>query len=353
MSLEKPQDGPITEKDTSKRSAPERGCHSEPRDIFVNNIPFNVTEAGLITALKRMFGKLDGFKGVKKVNTQRGFAILEFSSGESAEDAVTKNQNAKLGPRTLNVKLSDPMGAKVRRIERENESNQQRSDVLGHETDPNPDCWFCLANPSVDKDLIYTLDPSAEIYMSLSKGPISDLHSFVCPVTHFGCFAQASETVKNLCLEYSESFTSKMDAEGMDTIIFERWIPLNSTAANHMQVHLVPVLKEKNREIDWTALLKEKGISAGIDFVQVRDHSEVAQKLAGVLNRVSYLFLSVSDGAERKCWLGIGKMSFTFPREIVCSALGCPERIDWRSCEASVAETEKNVGKLRSLFHPS
>ena len=353
MSLEEPQDGPIPGKESLKRSAPERGPYSESRDIFVNNIPYNVTEAGLMTALKRMFGKFDGFKGVKKVNTQRGFAILEFRSSESAEEAVTKNQNAKLGPRTLNVKLSDPMGAKARRIERENESHQQRSEHLGHETDPNPDCWFCLANPSADKDLIYTLDPSAEIYMSLSKGPISDLHSFVCPVTHFGCFAQASETVKNLCLEYSHSFTSKMEAEGMETIIFERWIPLNSTAANHMQIHLVPVHKDKSREIDWAALLREKGTSAGIEFVEVRDHNEVSQKLAGVLNRVSYLFLSVPYGTERKCWLGIGKMSFTFPREIVCGALGCPERIDWRSCEASVEETEKNVGKLRSLFHPS
>ena len=326
---------------------------SETREVFVSNMPYNVSEAGITTALKRIFSKAPGFVCVKKVTTQRGLAMIEFGSHAEAEAAVQMNQDVKIGPRTLSVKLNDPLGAKSRRIDRESVITDQRSKSLGHDTHPNPDCWFCLANPGADTQLIFAVDPTAEIYMSLSKGCITPLHSFICPVTHFGCFAQASDKVRELCIEYSDQFSQKLATEGMETIIFERWIPMNATAANHMQIHLVPIDKDKNDAIDWRNIIRDQGKKVGIDFIRINSQDEVTRKMEGILNRVSYMFISFQVGDQREFWLGIGKMSFTFPREILCSGLGCPERIDWRACESDFETETSTVNRLKAMFNPS
>lgn len=326
---------------------------SETKEVFVSNMPYNVSEAGITTALKRIFSKAKGFVGVKKITIQRGLAMIEFESHAEAEAAVQMTQDVKIGPRTLSVKLNDPFGAKARRIERESGITDQRSLALGHDTHPNPDCWFCLANPGADTQLIFAVDPAAEIYMSLSKGCITPLHSFICPVTHFGCFAQASDKVRDLCCEYSERFCDKLATENMGTIIFERWIPMNATAANHMQVHLVPIEKERNQAIDWRNIIRDQGKKIGIDFIPINGQADVTRKMEGILNRVSYLFISFPAGDHREFLLGIGKMSFTFPREILCTGLGCPERMEWRSCESDPETEASTVDRLKSLFNPS
>jgi hypothetical protein len=323
------------------------------RELFISNIPYNVTEAGVVTALKRIFAKQKGFVGIKKVTPERGFATVEFETPADAEAAVASKGEVKLGPRTLNIKLNDPHGAKVKRMEREARANEQRSETLGHDTDPNPECWFCLANPSGDKNLIFAVDSSAEAYVSLSRGAITPLHSFVCPVTHFGCFAQASDQVRNVCVEYCSKMSDAMESIDMDTIVYERWIPMNANAANHMQVHLVPIEKSKNSKIDWSRILKDKGRQSGVEFIRVKDHFEVAEKMKGILNRVSYLFISFMVDGKLENWLGLGKLGFTFPREVICSGLECPDRVDWKTCVADSETENTQVERLRSLFYPS
>jgi RNA recognition motif-containing protein len=325
---------------------------NEISEVFISNIPFNVSEAGLISALKRIFSKSPGFVQTKKVTTDRGFAIVEFESAEAAKDAIDQNRNTKLGPRTLNMKLNDPGGAKARRMEREVLEKDQKGEE-DRDTDPNPDCWFCLANPNAERSLIFGVDPSAEVYLSSSKGPITPMHSFVCPVTHYGCYAQADEKVRRLCDEYGKKMTEEMQKLEMETIIFERWIPLHSKAANHMQVHFIPFDKSKFADIEWSHILKDQGRKMGVDFIRVRDHEEVCEKMRGILNKVSYLFMSFPCDGERENWLGVGKLSFTFPREVICSGLKCPERTEWKSCEVTPDEASKIVETLRNLFYPS
>jgi hypothetical protein len=339
--------------DGFKRSREESNSSNGIRELFISNIPYNVSAAGVETALKRVFAKSRGYIGIKKLSLDRGFATVEFESSDDAQSAVDNCQSVKLGPRTLNVKLNDPMGAKNRRIEREAAVNDQRNIGGDQDTDPNPDCWFCLANPNGDKELIYAVDPAAEVYVSASKGPITSFHSFVCPVTHFGCFAQATEFVRSTCLEYCSKMRTVMNDVGHETIIYERWIPMNANAANHMQIHMVPIDKEVYAKADWAKLLKQKGKEAGVDFVRITSHEDVPDKCAGILNKVSYLFMSFPSSDGQECYLGMGRLGFAFPREIICSGLEKPERVDWKSCVGDSESQAETIERLRGLFCPS
>ena len=128
---------------------------------------------------------------------------------------------------------------------------------------------------------------------------------------------------------------------------------MNANAANHMQVHLVPIDKSKNSKIDWSRILKDKGRQSGVEFIRVKDHFEVAEKMKGILNRVSYLFISLMVDGKLENWLGLGKLGFTFPREVICSGLECPDRVDWKTCVADSETENTQVERLRSLFYPS
>jgi diadenosine tetraphosphate (Ap4A) HIT family hydrolase len=333
-----------------KRSRERSIGEKELRDVFVSNIPYDVSQAGLEGALKRMFGKFEGYLGVKRLMLQRGFAIVAFDSGENASAAVEFAQDLKLGPRKLFVKVNDPEGAKKQRMEREVQQDAQRSTGFHVDTSPNPDCWFCLANPKFENHVVFAVDEKASVYAALAKGGIAKYHCLIAPVTHYGCYAAASEEVQNTCNEFVDKISETVAAMDRDVVVYERWIPMNSTAANHMQIHFVPVERDSN--IDWSEIVKSKGKEAEIEFIRVNSHADVVEKMKGILSRVSYLFISFpgSDG-KRESWLGIGRMSFPFPREIVCAGTKCPERADWKSCAQSVEQETEQAAELKELFY--
>ena len=307
----------------------------EVKQIFVSNIPYDVSQVGLEGALKRMFGKYPSFKGIKKLIMNRGFAFIEFGDSADASRAVDENQDKKMGPRTLRVQLSRPPG---RRTTAGDQPEQPVQCTL-----PDADCWFCLANPNFEKRMVYAVDETASVYASLAKGQLTPGHSVVCPVTHFGCYAQADEKTRTACDEMVSKLTRLFEERGNKVLVYERWIPMNTHSANHMQVHVVPVSGDV--DVDWVKVLKDKGKEIDINFAVVGSHLDVVEKMKGILNRVSYLYVRIPG--DRDQYLGLGKMPFTFPREIVCAALATPEKIDWKACVADPEDEEKALLDLK------
>lgn len=328
--------------DSPRSDAKRQKVSEEPSDeikqIFVSNIPFDVSQAGLEGALKRMFGKYPSYKGIKKLILNRGFAFIEYGDASDATKAVEENQDKKMGPRTLRVQLSRPFNS--RRTTSGDQPDQPVQCTL-----PDADCWFCLANPKFEKRMVYAVDETASVYASLAKGQLTPGHSVVCPVTHFGCYAQADEKTRNACDEMVAKLTRLFQKRGNHVLVYERWIPMNTHSANHMQVHVVPIPLETS--VDWVKVLKDKGKDIEIDFAEVGSQLDVVEKMKGILNRVSYLYMRV-PGENQSQYLGLGKMPFTFPREIICTALATPERIDWKSCAAEPDEEEVQVDGLKT-----
>ena len=329
-----------------------RSRPSSNRDIFVNNIPFNVSQAGVEAALKRIFSKSTGYVGIKRVVLQKGIAFVTFDSAENAEHAVSLNQDQSLGPRKLFVQLSDEEGSRAKRLERGNRGSEHSNEGSLTDSHPNADCWFCLGNPAMETMSIYCMDPGASVYLNAAKGPVTKFHSLLCPVAHFSCFAAMSPEVRTVCSEYVDKYCRILEADDFQVVYFERWIPLPASAANHMQVNLIPIPAEKSAEIDWVRAIKTRERVNEIQFIPVRDHEAVVEKMRGILGRVSYLFISFPGkrGGSRENWLGIGRMAFDFPREIICTALSCPERIDWRNCRLEESVQEEVITALKSKF---
>jgi diadenosine tetraphosphate (Ap4A) HIT family hydrolase len=332
--------------------AVKRGRGDELREVFVSNIPYDVSSAGLEAALKRLFGKSGGYLGIRKMMIPKGFAIIEFDSNVNALAAIENSTEVKLGPRKLFVKLSDPDGAKRHRMEKESHENSQRNKGFEQDTHPNPDCWFCLANPSFDQAVVYAVDEGTHVYSALAKGGITKFHSLIAPVTHYGCYAAASGEVRAACDGMVERLQTVMKSMDRDVVYYERWIPLNANAANHMQIHVVPI--SKGLAIDWSSIVKEKGKESDIEFLRITSHKDVTDKMKGILNRVSYLFMSFppkDDSEPRETWLGIGRMTFTFPREVLCKGLALPDRVDWKNCTQDSSFESEQSQQLRGLFY--
>ena len=329
LSLTAPEEPPAVKR--ARNISPPKRDDESPREIFVANIPYNLSAAGLEGALKKLFGKFSGFVGIKKMVTDRGFAIISFTTGAHAAEAVKASQDASLGPRKLNVQLSRPPGDRG----------------VSLSTSPDADCWFCLANPSLETHVIFGVDESTHFYAARAKGALTDGHSLLCPVTHYGCFAQCPSEVQVACVKFVKRITHMFPDKHV--IAYERWIPTNAVT-NHMQLHLVPV--DTTLDVDWVQLVKTKGKQAGIDFFSIRDIFDVTEKMKGITHRVSYLLISVPDQkGQFVSLLGMGKMSFTFPREIICDGLNKPDRIDWKVCQTTEAVETEQAGKLRELFN--
>ena len=317
--------------DSDQQKEKRQRCE-DVKEIFVSNIPYDVSEVGLEGYLKSQFGKLSGFAGIKKLMASRGFAILRFRTGEDAVHAVDRSQEIRLGPRKLYVKLSHSEG-----------KGKGKGKGTENQSDSYEDCWFCVSNPNFDSHLLYGM-MGEDFFISVAKGSLTKGHSVICPVTHYGCFVELPEKLKEHACEFIRKALAFF---GSNLVYYERWIPMGS--ANHMQIHCVPL----EEQVDWIDIVKAKGRSVGVEFMVIQNYYQVAEKMNGLCNRVSYLYISVPSGSKRVHLLGMGKLDLTFPREIICQGIYQPDRIDWRKCvsekdseEASALEMRKKWAEL-------
>lgn len=56
-------------------------------------------------------------------------------------------------------------------------------------TEPHADCWFCLANPQVEKHMI--VDIADRMYTAVPKGGLTPLHMLLIPIAHLPSLAYA------------------------------------------------------------------------------------------------------------------------------------------------------------------
>lgn len=134
-------------------------------------------------------------------------------------------------------------------------------------------CWFCLANPKVEKHLIVSI--GNEMYMTLAKGPVVNEshvpgkgHLLLIPITHYPTFGKIpAETQMDLVTElekYKSSIRRLFDQYDQDMVLFE--VSRESVhGLAHAHIQVVPVPKAKSDQVEKVA--REQAALAGIDFV--------------------------------------------------------------------------------------
>src|SRR6516225_9752558 len=83
------------------------------RKLYVGNLPFEVGEADL----QDLFGRIGGVESVTVMRDQmtgraRGFAFVEMSTDEEAQNAITALNGTQIGGRNLTVNEARPKAAR-------------------------------------------------------------------------------------------------------------------------------------------------------------------------------------------------------------------------------------------------
>lgn len=138
-------------------------------------------------------------------------------------------------------------------------------------------CWFCLANPKVEKHLIVSI--GNEMYVSLAKGPVispTDAeskvpgvgHLLLIPITHYPTFGKIPmeaqiEVVAEL-EKYKSAIRRMFDNYDQDLVLFE--VSRESfNGLTHAHIQLVPVPKSKSDQVE--KVIREQAALNNMDLI--------------------------------------------------------------------------------------
>lgn len=133
-------------------------------------------------------------------------------------------------------------------------------------------CWFCLANPKVEKHLVVSVGD--ELYLSLAKGPVVEDnsipgkgHALIIPINHFPTFGKIPPEVQPDVIgelkKYKQALQKFYDQYNQDMVVFE--VSRDSVKGlSHALIQVVPIPKAKSDSVEKVA--RELGEAAGMQF---------------------------------------------------------------------------------------
>lgn len=135
-------------------------------------------------------------------------SFVVYFGPESAAKAVEASGQLEAGGRALTVaywREKIPFAHKRQREDGSSPTPKLGSCIV---VKPHAECWFCLANPKVEKHLVATVGDTC--YVAAPKGGLHPLHALVIPITHFPSVAFASEEVRREIGQHVESFRTAL-----------------------------------------------------------------------------------------------------------------------------------------------
>ncbi|KAJ2886549.1 hypothetical protein H4R27_000589 [Coemansia aciculifera] len=214
--------------------------------------------------------------------------------------------------------------------------------------DMHAKCWFCLANPDVDQNLMAAIGDEA--YVAMSKGALvaggsgnangefrahigpipGGGHVLIVPIIHTDSLRRAregdSEADKNLCAEvdrWIDAITLLFAEYGCVPLTFETCRCLPHV---HTMVQMIPIPQAKAASV--RSILEDMcqadGLSIGPNYPPGPNDG----------------YLSINDPADNsRLFIPIPRTSrsfnLQFGRKLAAHILGVPEREEWKKCVVS------------------
>ncbi|KAI8338789.1 CwfJ C-terminus 1-domain-containing protein-like protein [Choanephora cucurbitarum] len=214
-------------------------------------------------------------------------------------------------------------------------------------------CWFCLANPNLEKHLIVSI--GSELYMTLAKGPVvsasnpecqvpGEGHVLIIPITHYPTFGlvppESQKEVMTELVKYKSALRTLFQQYNQDMIVFE--VSRDSQRGlTHAHLQVVPIPKSKSDQVEKVA--RELGVAAHIDFVdRVPNNPDIPYFKLDLPNGKS--LVHVIQPRER--------FNLQFGRLVAATVLGSPEREDWKTCGQTEEEERENANRFKEAFKP-
>ncbi|KAI8047575.1 CwfJ C-terminus 1-domain-containing protein-like protein [Gilbertella persicaria] len=217
-----------------------------------------------------------------------------------------------------------------------------------HTTKPTLDsCWFCLANPKLEKHLIVSI--GNELYMTLAKGPVISQggvpgkgHVLLIPITHYPTFGlvpqESQKDVITELVKYKSSLRQLFNAYDQDMVVFE--VSRDSQRGlSHAHLQVVPIPKDKADQVERVA--RELAAAHQVEWVD-----KVPQN-----PRIPYFKLDLPNGQSLVHVIQPReRFNLQFGRLVVATVLGLPEREDWKACSETEEEEKENATLFKEAF---
>lgn len=323
-----------------------------PDQVFLSRLPPNIDEKRLKKALKHV-GTIESIRLARDEGEEgrpcKGFGWVTFSSPEEAQAAVDLSGMLECEGRDIQISL-----AKVKQENRGAKKKKEIQIVI----QPHADCWFCLVNPKVEKHMIVAA--TTEVYVATARGPILPSHMMILPVKHAPSFAACPPELRTAIQNHLAAIRKMCHAAGQECLVWERWIPMSVSAANHMQIQIVPI--DINVANSARQALEEttKRFLPGVKLKKLKSHGEVAEHVNDD-SATPYIYFEIPGDntargrqVERYMYAGVDpegpRIPINIGRQVACELLGCEEKADWRKCQEGREEEGELASTLREQF---
>jgi len=221
----------------------------------------------------------------------------------------------------------------------------------------NAECWFCLDNPNVSKELIVYV--GEEFYIALDKGPISRHHVLLIPIDHhpntLGLPLKARDEMEMLKMRIAERYEEKYNEL---VIFYEKHLRVTQNIA-HMVLNVFPFRKQ-----DFDEVLKnlDKRIKRYGYNTYVLRPEEKAKDM--IYENEYFVYLEVINPASlrsKETWAARyliivdQKQLKNFPRDLgreaVCDVLECRNKINWKDAAISDKEIGERTAELKKVLN--
>jgi len=287
----------------------------------------------------------------------KGFGFVTFSTPEEAQAACELSELLECGGRKITISISKPK----QRADGTTGGPRKKKREIQIVIEPHSECWFCLVNPKVEKHMIVTA--TTEVYIATARGPINPYHVQVLPVKHAPCFAACPPELQTAMQAQVLALRKMFLDAGQECLIWERWIPMGMSAANHMQLQVLPIDKSRAADARETLQAAVKSTLHGATMKRIKSPADVADNLNDDPT-TPYIYFELpgdntAKGRQIERYLyaappgGNGpRIPLNFGRQVACQLLGCENKVDWRSCQDSREGEKKLCVTLRDLFKP-
>lgn len=220
------------------------------------------------------------------------------------------------------------------------------------ETVVEQNCWFCLSNPQLEKDLIVKIFD--EVYIALDKGPIVPGHLLIVPIGHYPSSValprEAEKDVEKAKTIITEIYGKYHPIGSHNILLFERFAPLTSNIA-HLQLQVVPFRGEfKSVTNSFDRYIR----NTKAPFFKLNAGETVRQGLKPTEFFYYFEFRDSNGNLERYVYPleeeEMKKHGRDFARKIVCELFGLESRLDWRSCVFNEEEKANNIKDYKKLL---